>query len=49
MPNILSPIWFVANYLASYGPLGAFFTDFIQNFGNPWAIESNTKKLASQF
>jgi hypothetical protein len=40
MPNIFSPVWFVANYLAAYhAPLFSF-TDSCQNFGNPWAAES---------
>jgi hypothetical protein len=49
MPNILLSVWFVANYLATNGPLDISFTDFCQKFGNPWATKSCAKKWASQF
>jgi hypothetical protein len=49
MPNILLPVWFVANYLALNELLDISFPDSSQNFRNLWAAKSRAKKLASQF
>jgi hypothetical protein len=43
------PVWFVANYLAAYGPFVVSFTDFSQNYDNPWEAESFVKSCLANF
>jgi hypothetical protein len=35
IPNILLPVWFVANYLAANGSLDISFTDFLPKIWQP--------------
>jgi hypothetical protein len=49
MPNLLSLVWFVANFLAAHGTTSAALTDSSQNFGQHTVAEFCDKNWLANF